>query len=299
MIAVFGSINIDHVMDVDHLRRAGETLFGRGYRTRVGGKGANQAIAASRCGAKVAFHGAVGRDDGGRRARDALAGEGVAIDRLSSLAGCPTGAAYIFVDKEGENQIVVVPGANSLAKWEDVHAQTRLLVMQLEVPIAQVEHAAALAKTKNLCVILNTAPLAKLGDTLLRNVDVVIGNELEILGDAEVSIYDAAETCAQLSSRHESIIIVTLGKRGAICVGGSDRFWFKAAPIEVVDTVGAGDGFVGAFAAGLASDLTLRSCAIQAVSFGSAMCTVAGAEVKPSKTAIRRIAQSTILSVLI
>lgn len=296
MIAVFGSINIDHVVDVDHLPRAGETLIGRDYRTRVGGKGANQAIAASRCGAKVAFHGTVGRDEGGRRAKDALEHEGITTGRVSSLEKCTTGAAYIYVDNEGENQIVVVPGANSFARWEDTDADIRLLVMQLEVPIAEVERAASLAKSKNLRVVLNTAPLTQLSDALLRDIDVLIGNELEILGGADVSIYDAVETAARFSLRHQSIVVVTLGKRGAVCVSGSDRFWVQAAPIQVIDTVGAGDGFVGAFVAGLSADLDLRSCVIQAVSFGSAMCTVAGAEAKPSEAVINRIAQSTILS---
>jgi ribokinase len=296
LIAVFGSINIDHVIDVDRLPRSGETIIGSDYRTRVGGKGANQAIAASRCGARVAIYGAVGEDLGGQRAKDALQREGVTVESVATHEKCATGAAYIYVDKEGENQIVVVPGANSLARWEGPARAADLLVMQLEVPTVEVARAASLAKSNNLRVLLNTAPLTPLSDALLRNVDIVVGNELEILGDTDVSVYEAIETAARLGSRHHACVVVTLGKRGAICVTDDDRFWVQAAPIEIVDTVGAGDGFVGAFAAGVSADLDLRTSVIQAVSFGSAMCTVAGAEARPSEKALNRIAQSTILS---
>jgi ribokinase len=296
MIAVFGSINIDHVVDVDRLPRPGETLIGSNHRTRVGGKGANQAIAASRCGARVSFHGAIGADAGGQRAKEALQRESISVDKILSVPDFATGTAYIYVDREGENQIVVVPGANRFCRWDKATAGTRVLVVQLEVSLIEVERAVAVAKSGGLQVVLNAAPVSTMNDELLDNVDILIGNELEILGDTDVSVYDAVEVASRLGSRHGTTVVVTLGKRGAICVSADDRFWVQAAPIGVVDTVGAGDGFVGALAAGFSAQLDLRRAVMQAVSFGSAMCTVAGAETAPSEIVRTKIDQSTILS---
>lgn len=295
MIGVFGSINIDHMITVDRLPRAGETVIGREFQMVVGGKGANQAVAASRCGAPVTFHGAVGSDECGHYARKALAESRVATDHLVSVSGCATGAAYVYVDGEGENQIVVVPGANSLARFNPLETP-KLLVMQLEIPIVEVEQSAALVRRSNGQVILNTAPLGNVSNDLLRNVDVVIGNELEILGASDVSIHEAAAIASDYSERHDLTVIVTLGKRGALCVDDGHRFWVQAPPIVVVDTVGAGDGFVGAFAAGLHAGEDIRICVSKAVSFGSAMCAVAGAQAAPPASLIARMVKSTIVS---
>jgi ribokinase len=295
MISVFGSINIDHTVKVDRLPRAGETVIGRTFQVGVGGKGANQAIAARRCGAPVTFHGSLGGDEWGRRAKQALLKANVGTEHLTVLSNQNTGSAYIYVDDEGENQIVILPGANAFAHYGAAVANG-ILVMQLEVPIAEVERAANTSRSRGAHVILNTAPIGPLSDHLLRDVDTVIGNELEILGKSDVSVYDAAAMASDYAARHGVTVVVTMGKRGAICIHGSHRFWVQAPPIKVVDTVGAGDGFVGAFAAGLHSGHDIKDCVSRAVSFGSAMCAVEGAQTAPPDALISRMVQSTIIS---
>lgn len=298
MIAVFGSVNVDHVIEVDHLPRPGETIISKSYQKLIGGKGANQAVAASRCGAEVALFATLGDDRWGRYAIASLADEGILVEDVSVKKGCETGAAYIYVDGEGENQIVVVPGSNQFARLGVIPDTAKVLVMQMEIPAPEIVRAAALAKAQNLKVVLNTAPVTGVSGPLLDQVDVVIGNELEILGAAEMSIYDALEAASKYGAGHDLSVVVTLGKRGALFVNESDRFWAQAAPIDVVDTVGAGDGFVGSFATGFQAGLGFRRCVTDAVSFGSAMCTVAGAQTAPDRDVVARLAQSTFVTTL-
>ncbi len=298
MIAVFGSVNVDHVIEVDHLPRAGETIISKSYQKLIGGKGANQAVAASRCGAEVAMFATVGDDRWGPYATASLADEGISVQGVRVRTACETGAAYIYVDDEGENQIVVVPGANQFACLDGIPDTVEVLVTQMEIPAPEVVRAAALAKARNKKVVLNAAPVTGVSGPLLNHVDVVIGNELEILGAAELSIYDAVDVASRYGARHDLSVVVTLGKRGALFVNANDRFWAQAAPIEVVDTVGAGDGFVGSFAAGFQAGLGFRRCVTDAVSFGSAMCTVAGAQTTPDRDVVARLAQSTFVTAL-
>ena len=238
-----GSANADLVLHVPHVVAPGETLLASGSARGAGGKGANQAVAAARAGADVAFVGAVGDDADGALLRAALAGAGVDVTRLRTV-DAPTGLAVVAVAADGENAIVVVPGANhaltALGDGDrDLLAGAAVVLAQLEVPVAFVAAAAAL--TDGL-VVLNAAPATALPDEMLAHVDVLVVNE----GEAATL---GVEALAAVPT-----VVTTLGADGCILQRrGEPDLHVPAARVEVVDTAGAGDAFCGALAAALAA----------------------------------------------
>jgi ribokinase len=228
-ITVIGSVNMDLVVETDRLPREGETVLGSTFRAVPGGKGANQAVAAARLGARVSFVGCVGDDAYGRLARRNLREQGVATRRLRTVDD-HTGVALIMVDSGGRNIISVAPGANDRASVDGRHD---IAVIQLETPFA-------LPRAK--LVILNPAP-AK--DVPLEGVDIIIPNEIEaeqLTGNSDPAI--AARELVRMGARRA---IITLGEKGVY-----DNGLRPAFRVEARDTVGAGDAFVGAFAAAVA-----------------------------------------------
>ncbi|MDP9867183.1 MULTISPECIES: ribokinase [Streptosporangium] len=254
MISVFGSVNMDLVAYVEAAPGLGETVTGRAFRTVPGGKGANQAIAAARAGAEVAFLGAVGDDAFGPELRRTLAGAGVDVSGLRTVPG-PSGIAQIVVDDQGGNSIIVVPGANGAVSAPseaelEVIARSDVLLLQLELPIGAVTAAARAARAAGTTVILTPAPVQPLPDELLEAVDVLVANEHEaaaITGRA-----DHEEAVRELRTRVDWVII-TLGSRGALSAGPgtAPALRVQAPKVRAVDTTAAGDTFVGALAAAL------------------------------------------------
>jgi ribokinase len=242
VIAVVGSINLDVVVAVARLPGPGETVVGGDRRELPGGKGANQAVAAARLGADVAFVGRVGADAAGRRLRADLEDEGVDVTGLRSDDGAPSGMALIGVDEGGENAIIVSPGANGRVGDEDVAAAGELLasagvvLLQHEIPAAAVAAAAAAAGGR---LVLNPAPARELAG----RADVLVPNrgELERLAGGG----PPAEAAARLGL---PAVVVTLGAEGALVVEGSGTEEVGAPEVQVVDTTGAGDAFCGALA---------------------------------------------------
>jgi ribokinase len=249
MIVVFGSINLDLVTRVERIPGPGETTLGDDYETSPGGKGANQALAAQRAGAEVAMAGAVGKDSFAVQALALLKAEGVDLSATMEVAA-PTGAAFIAVDKHGENAIVVASGANRSAKAVQLErlaiGASDILVLQRETPPAEVEAAAIHAKAKGARVIMNLAPAGPPGEKLLRALDILIVNEHEALtlGDA-----------LKLRTREPEEVAA-----------------------HVVDTTGAGDTFVGAFAASLHRGLSFEAAMKRGLAAGSLACTKPGAQ---------------------
>lgn len=240
-IAVLGSINMDLVVRAPHLPAPGETVLGESRAEIPGGKGANQAVAAARMGADVWFIGAVGTDDHAQRLRSRLTTAGVHVPELRTVSG-PSGFASITVAADGDNSIVVVPGANYAVQALSPADAARIracdvLLLQFELPIGVVLEAAEVAYRAGTVVILNPSPFQSLPKPLLAHVDVVIVNEVE---------------AAQLGTvagriRH---LIVTRGAQGAYFRGiEGRRFEISAPAVNVVDTTGAGDAFAGACAA--------------------------------------------------
>ncbi|MBP2705813.1 ribokinase [Microbispora sp. RL4-1S] len=257
VISVFGSANMDLVAYVTSAPSLGETVMGRAFHTVPGGKGANQAIAAARAGARVAFAGAVGDDAFGTELRAALVDAGVDTGLLRVVPG-PSGVAHIVVEDGGANSIIVIPGANGTVTGPDEEAaavigRSRALLLQLELPMAAVVAAARLPGAE---VILTPAPAVPLPGELLAEVDLIIPNEHEaavITGAADPG--EALEALLDLVPE----AVVTLGADGAI-YGSRDgtRLRQPAVPVEAVDTTAAGDTFAGALAVARAEGLDAR-----------------------------------------
>ena len=252
-VVVLGSVNRDVVAEVARLPRPGETLTATAVRTQAGGKGANQAVAARRCGAEVTLVARTGSDEAGGFLRAALAGEDLALDRVRTVPGVASGTAWITTG-QGENVIVLDRGANHA--WPggvgpdlDAVRGADVLVLQLEVP-ADVVREAALAATGR--VVLNAAPSAPVPAEVLAVCDPLVVNEHELRdlgGTADVTAGVAALLAAGVRS-----VLVTLGPAGAVWAAADGRRGSVPAPaVEVVDSTGAGDALAGALAARLAA----------------------------------------------
>ncbi len=258
-VIVVGSINVDFVVRADRLPRPGETVSGGRLEVHRGGKGANQAVAAARAGAKVAFVGAAGRDAYGDAAIGALRDEGIDVSGIRRT-GTPTGAAIIAVGPRGENQIVVAPGANAdvdVAQLTDelLHGATVLLT-GFEVPPLVVLGAAKRGTDAGLQVIVNPAPARPLPGELLALDLILTPNEHELI--VAIGNDDPAAALTELGGRTAGPVIVTQGAAGALLAANGRRQRFDGRPAhDVVDTTGAGDAFNGVLAAWLARGATL------------------------------------------
>lgn len=262
-IVVLGSVNADLVLRCERLPAPGETVHGREFKVLPGGKGANQAVAAARLGAAVSFIGCVGADDHGREARRRLAAEGIDLTHLADAA-LPTGVAMILVDDGGQNSIALSAGANAalgVAQVEAAAAQiasAALLVCQLESPLAAVARAIAIAHAAGVPVLLNPAPAQALPAALLQQVDILVPNESEaavLLGEALAP----AEAASRLRERGPATVIVTLGAAGVQCADEHANVHAPAPRTQAVDTTGAGDTFIGAFAAARCAGVGLHA----------------------------------------
>ncbi|HKB04167.1 MAG TPA: ribokinase [Gemmataceae bacterium] len=272
-ITVVGSANIDLTFRAARLPRPGETVFGTGYFQGFGGKGANQAVAAARLGARVSFVGRVGADEFGRATRDQLAGEGIDVSHLLTDPDRPTGTAAILVDDASENAIVGVPGANLGLTPNDVRAAADLirggaiLLAPCETMIETIVEAFRLAHAAGPVCVLNPAPARELPDELLPLVDVCVPNETELrmlTGRSVDALEEVAAAAEMLRARGTGTVIVTLGPRGALLIGTGASVHIPGVPVAAVDTSGAGDAFCGALAAYLAEGATIRDAAHQA-----------------------------------
>jgi ribokinase len=285
-IAVFGSLNMDLVVRVPRVPAAGETLRARGFMTNPGGKGANQAVACARQGARVAMIGRVGDDAFGQALKSSLAGDAVETGHVAT-APDPTGVALIMVDDGAQNRIALVPGANAcvgaddVARLRDDLAAARLLVLQLEVPMDAVLAAAALARAKGCRVVLNPAPAQALPQALWALLDLLVLNETEaalLCGFAVDELVSAARAARTLHRRGPPRVILTLGGDGVVACDASGCRHFPALKVNTVDTTAAGDTFIGALCAALARDETLDAGIALGIQAAALCVTRAGAQ---------------------
>jgi ribokinase len=272
-VVVLGSANLDLVYEVDRIPLPGETVLSRGFASFPGGKGNNQAIATARAGADTRFIVALGRDDAGDRLADEARNAGITL--LDRRVDAPTGTAVICVDQRGENAIVVNSGANAalvdLTESELAAIRTAdVLVLQLETPLATVAAAARAAREVSTTVVLNAAPSAEVPPELLAEVDILVMNEHEAAELAGEPAGTGERSLLSVLTAHGCDVIITLGADGALIGGrGTDPVKVPAFKVAAVDTTGAGDAFVGAFAASLDHAADVRSL-VQATEFASA-----------------------------
>lgn len=259
-LVVLGSINADHILNLESFPAPGETVTGNQYQVAFGGKGANQAVAAGRSGANIAFIACTGDDDTGERVRKQLARDNIDIAPVSVVAGESTGVALIFVNAEGENVIGIHAGANAALTTERVEAQRAIiagaeaLLMQLESPVESVLAAAKIAHENHTTVVLNPAPARVLSDELLALVDIITPNETEaekLTGIRVENDDDAARAARALHDKGIGTVIITLGSRGVWASVNGEGRRVPGFKVKAIDTIAAGDTFNGALVTAL------------------------------------------------
>lgn len=268
-ILVVGSANTDLVISADHFPLPGETMFGHGFMTNHGGKGANQAVASARLGGNTVFIGKVGDDQFGHSTVEMLRGENIDVSALGVSADAPSGVAIITtLTTTGENSIVLDAGANAQLSAADVQQAERLfsdasiVLMQLETPVEALVEAAALGKKYGAYVVLNPAPAPQepLPEALLKNVDLLIPNETEasyISGVEVKSIDDIPQAMDEIQKLGVKDVIITVGSKGVCARINGELIQVPAFKVKAVDTTAAGDTFCGALCVALSEGKSL------------------------------------------
>ncbi|MCW2902941.1 MAG: ribokinase [Streptosporangiaceae bacterium] len=304
-LVVVGSVNADLVIRVDRRPAPGETVIGSDLETYPGGKGGNQAVAAARLGARVAILGRVGEDEHGRFLTEALGRAGVDVSGLLPTPG-PSGVALVTVGPEGDNSIIVSPGANRHVSPADVARAgpsleaAKVVSLQLEIPTPAVSAAARAAHTAGARVVLNLSPPQPVPGELLRLCDPLVVNEHEaafLLGSPHRTDGPDHRERADRRQRAKALValgarsvVITLGPAGAVVAQGPDVIAVPSPPVEVVDTTGAGDAFTGALCWRLAVGDDLVSAARFAVRVGAAAVRRPGAQSSfPTRAELREL----------
>lgn len=302
-VVVVGSINMDLVIRCERLPRPGETIIARSSQEVPGGKGANQAVAAARIGAEVAMIARVGNDAFASRLLQNLEHEGINTLSVGKSTDTASGIAIVNVEDSGENSILVVPGANHRLVPSDVEAARSLIeacdvvLLQLEVPLATVRAAVALAQQLGKRVILNPAPTPANFPEELFHVDLICPNQSEasaLLGETIDSVAAAKKAIAKFLSRGARNAIITLGSEGAVIHDGKAIMWIPPFPITPVDTTAAGDAFAGALAVRWCEGTRLLEAAQFAAAAGAYAATQPGAQPgMPTRDNVLKILNST------
>ncbi|MDP3786773.1 MAG: ribokinase [Candidatus Omnitrophota bacterium] len=270
MITVVGSSNTDFSVRVESLPKKGQTVLGSDFIIGAGGKGANQAVQISRLGSKIVFVARIGRDYFGDKAVSDFKKTGINTAYIIRDKEHPSGAAVILVDKKGNNQIAVAPSSNrflsvaDINKAKDIIRRSKVLLAQLEIPLASVKRAIDIAKSANVTTILNPAPFRKLDGGLLRKIDVLTPNETEAEGLTGVAVKDvnsAVRSGIILLKRGLKSVIITLGSLGSVIVDSQGATHLPAPKVKAVDTTAAGDSFCGALAVSIAEGKSLVEAA--------------------------------------
>ena len=288
-VVVVGSINVDLVVAAGHLPRPGETVVGGTFARHLGGKGANQAVAAARAGASVLMIGAVGTDADGDESVAALRAEGIDVSRIRRV-DAPTGVAIIAVAPDGENQIVVASGANALVSADDAWFANLppgpgVMLTCLEVPIPTVVAAVAAASLIGMQAVVNPAPAQALPPEVLASGAILTPNAEELL--EMTGTHDMEAGISSLIAAGALAVVVTRGAKGAVLAHDAQRSYIRGREATVVDTTGAGDTFSGVLAAWLASGHELGDAADAANCAAGLSVTRAGArDGMPNRSAI-------------
>lgn len=272
-ICVIGSANIDLIFRTQRLPLPGETIAGQSLHQCMGGKGANQAVAAARLGADVTFVARVGNDALGLQAVQAYQAEGIDTAYVQRDVNLPTGTAAILVDDQAENCIIVVGGANQALTSQDIQnaslaiEQSDLVLCQLETPVQASIEAFRIARAAGVTTVLTPAPVATITEELLSLCDVCVPNrtEMEALVNRSIESRDDAELAANLlRQRGVQRVVLTMGSEGALVVDATGATFVPPCKVTAIDTTGAGDAFTAALAVSLAEGLDIRGAAQRA-----------------------------------
>ncbi|MEQ1799091.1 MAG: ribokinase [Lacibacter sp.] len=285
-IIVIGSSNTDMVVKSSVLPKPGETILGGTFLMNAGGKGANQAVAAARLGGNVMLVAKVGNDIFGKQSIDGFKTEKIKTDFVFIDEGTPSGTALIMVNEEGENCIVVAPGANAQLLTADIEqvkdiSDAAIILMQLEIPMITIEVVAKIAKANHQKIIINPAPAQKLSDELLNGLFLITPNETEatlltgIKVDDEITASQAAEV---FLSKGVQNVIITMGKQGAYFQNRELKFKTDAPIVKAMDTTAAGDTFSGALTVAVTEKMSWPQAVQFAVQAASISVTRMGAQ---------------------
>jgi ribokinase len=286
-IAVVGSANTDLITFADVFPRAGETLFGTNFDLGFGGKGANQAVAARRCGAEVLMIAKVGRDLFGEATVKNFNSLGIDTTHVKIVEDAPTGVAPIFVEPNGQNRILVVKGANDKLTPADVDAASaelrgvNTIILQFEIPLATIYHTVRFARAHNIRCIVNPAPAVPASLADLTGADYFIPNETEaeLITGLPVQTTEQAVACAQaLVAKGFRRVVVTLGARGALFADSTGHVHIPPFPVTAIDTTGAGDAFIGSLAVFLAEGLPEQDAVARASLYAALSTTRVGTQ---------------------
>ncbi|MDF2440242.1 MAG: ribokinase [Abditibacteriota bacterium] len=301
-VVVIGSSNIDMTVRCRELPLPGQTILGDDFVITPGGKGANQAVAAAKLGARTQLIARLGNDVFAEASMNSFSRAGLGTDYIVRDETSPSGVALIFVDENGENQIVVAPGANGKLTPADIDRalpvieNAKVMVLQLEIPMETVRHAAQLATQHKTRVILNPAPARVLPPSLLEQVDILIANETEVLvltGADDVDTSTAARACGPLLEAGVESVITTLGKNGAVITSGVGATKVPGFKVKAIDTTSAGDTFAGAIACALAQGRSLEDAVHFANAAAALSATKQGAQVSmPTRAEVEKMIES-------
>ncbi|MEG0307838.1 MAG: ribokinase [Clostridium sp.] len=284
-VLVIGSVNHDVVIAVDRIPSVGETIKSTGIKYHNGGKGANQAVASAKSGVATDFIAAIGDDNIGEKLKASLVNASVNVDGVVEKNNCTTGQAFITVSKDGDNSIVIVPGANDMLSVEDIKSNenmfesAKVLLVQLEVPMDIVEYSLKKGREYGLITILNPAPAINIPNELYKYIDILTPNEKEIdilIGEDEKKSY--SEKAMTFIEKGVKRVIVTLGENGAMDISEKGSESYTAYKSNVTDTTGAGDCFNGYLAAMLAEGKSIKESIIYANKAASLSVAKAGAQ---------------------
>jgi len=286
-VVVIGSYNLDFIINSEKIPAPGETVIGEDCRSFHGGKGANQAVAASRAGASVTFIGKSGDDIYGVNARLNLGKENINLEYFTIDHGTSTGMAYVIVNRSGENSIVVIPGANSRLSAEDIEksdaafGSADIVLIQLEIPLDTVAAVVRKARVHNVPVILNPAPYKHLPESLLKDITILTPNIIEAEAQSGFNLTSEEGLRQCFGYFHQAgvrDVLITMGNRGA-CHGTKEKhIIYNGIPVKAVDTTGAGDVFNGVLAALLAASYPLHEAIPRANAAAAISVTRSGAQ---------------------
>jgi ribokinase len=301
-VVVIGSSNADMTVRCSELPLPGQTIRGQDFAINPGGKGANQAVASAKLGANTQLVARLGNDVFTEASMNSFGRVGLHTDFVIRDDAHASGVALIFVDEQGETQIVVAPGANDFLTPADIERavpaieRAKVMILQLEVPMPTVLHAAQMAVRNGTTVILNPAPARPLPPELLQATDILIANETEILvltGATDVGTSTAAVACRPLLAQGVGTVITTLGKEGALVVGATGAAKVQGFKVKAVDTTSAGDTFAGALACALAEGSELEDAVRFANAAAALTATRQGAQIAmPTREEVDRMVES-------